>query len=173
MGQNTESSGTGIVPYRSPYGHFPARGFPEAANSTFRAGNIIEPSTAGSTSGHRVTIASSLSTKVLGVAAEAASSNADQTISVYEARPEIEFKGWVKEVIASTMLWQDRSFAYDSTKGIHYLAVNATAAEQRVIITEIGSTADGGEAQLAGIGDTNGYVAFRFIPDFSFYGQST
>jgi hypothetical protein len=173
MGQNTPSSASGIRPYRSPYGHFPGRSYPEAGASTFHAGNVVEPSTVGSTASHRVALMSSLSANILGVAGEVASGVIDTPIPVYEARPEIEFKGWVKEVIASSLVWDDRSLAYDSTLGIHYLAVNATAGDQRVVITEVGSTAGGPEQQLAGIGDTQGYVAFKFIADFSMYGKST
>lgn len=173
MGQNTPSSASGIRPYRSPYGHFPSRSYPEATASTFHTGNFVEPSTVGSTASHRVALMSSLSVNILGVAGEAATSTRDEPIVVYEARPEIEFKGWVKEVIASSLVWADRSIAYDSTLGIHYLASDTDAGDQRVVITEVGSTAGGPEQQLAGIGDTNGYVAFRVIPDFSMYGKST
>ena len=173
MGQNTESSASGMRPYRSPYGHFPVRNYPEAAASTFHAGNLVTPSTVGSTASHKVALMSSLSSDILGVAASAASGTDGDLVPVYEARPEIEFKGWIKEVIASSLVWNDRSVAYDSTQGIHYLAVNATADEQRVVITEVGPSAGGPEQQLAGIGDTNGYVAFRVIPDFSIYGKST
>lgn len=173
MGQNTASSASGIRPYRSPYGSFPTRNYPERADSTFHLGNCVEPSTVGSSQSHRIELMSSLSSNILGVAAETASGTADNMIPVYEARPELEFKGWVKEIIASSLTWADRSIVYDSTLGIHYLAVNASATDQRAVITEIGSTLGGPEQQLAGIGDTDGYVAFKFIGLYTKHGQST
>lgn len=177
MAQNTESSGTGLQPYRSPYGHFPIRGYQQTTNSTFVAGHVVERNT--STDAHRITTASSNSTMILGVVAEAGSSNAasgaqdgQRVLPVYEARPEIEFRGWIKEVIASTMVGEVRGFHRDSSVNIDVLGRSTGAA--RVQITEVGSDSNqSAKNKLASIGDTNGYVAFRFLPEYTQFGQSS
>src|SRR3990167_4652136 len=174
MAQQTESSGTGLRPYRSPYGMFPMRGYQQTSISTFVAGHLVQLNTA--TNAHRITTASSNSTRLVGVAAEAGSSLAaaglqdgQRIIPVYEARPEIEFMGWVKgEAIASTMVGQLRGFARDSTRNIDYLTSSQTTSAFRVQITEVGADSNVSEqSRLASIGDTNGYVAFRFMPAYT------
>lgn len=176
MAQNTESSRTGIVPYRSPFGQdVPIRGFPESTVQTFLARQLVQLSTTPATASHRITAASSLSTSYLGVAMDAASSVQNRVIPVAMAYSDVEFRGWVKEVIASTMMGQFRSIARDTTRAIDYLATNSTEGDLRVQITEIGSDSQAAQPGdlLAAIGDTNGYVAFRFLPEFTAFGKST
>lgn len=143
------SSGHGPVPYRSPFGQTPIFTGLEVSGSTFRAGNLLQAGT--STSSHRVGFMSTNSTTIVGIAGAPASSVQDTRIPVYEANPAIEFKAAVKEVIASTLVGAQRSWAYDSTLGIHYIDQNATGAS--VVITEC----------LSDLGSTNGFVAFRFL----------
>ncbi len=175
MADHTESSGTGIRPYRTPYGAFYTRGFPESTGSTFASGHLVELESAQSTDAHRVTQASSLSTAYLGVAADPASSVQDTMIPVFMADPVNEFIGWFKGTLASSLLTGHStgyvSIAHDSTRNIDYVAQNSTAANQRVQITQIGiSDIAGGPYN---IGDTNGYVAFRFLNEFTAFGKST
>lgn len=143
------SSGHGPRPYRSPFGQTPIFSGLEVAASTFRAFNVLEQ--AATTNSHRVRIMSSNSTSIVGIAAAPASSVQDTPIPIYEANPQIEFVAAVKEVIASTLVGARRSWAFDSTLGIHYIDQNATGAS--VVISGL----------LTDIGTTNGLVTFRFL----------
>ena len=143
------SSGHYPAPHRCPWGQAPIYGALEVAASTFRVGNLLEQ--AATTNSHRVRIMSTNSVTIVGIAAAAASSVQDTKLTVYEANPLVEFKAAVKEVIASTLVGARRSWAYDSTLGIHYVDANATGAS--VVITEC----------LSDLGSTNGFVAVRFL----------
>lgn len=143
------SSGHGPRPYRSAFGQSPIFSGLEVAASTFRAGNLLEQ--AATTNSHRVRLMSTNSTTIVGIAAAPASSVQDTLIPVYEANPAVEYLAAVKEVIASTLVGARRSWAYDSTLGIHYIDQNATGAS--VVIT--GCVSD--------LGSTNGFVTFRFL----------
>jgi hypothetical protein len=149
MAQVDLSSGHGPRPYRSAFGQTPIYGGLEVAASTFRAGNLLEQ--AATTNSHRVRIMSTNSVAIVGIAAAPASSVQDTVIPIWEANPHVEFIGAVKEAIASTLVGARRSFAYDSTLGIHYIDQNATGAS--VVIT--GCVTD--------LGTTNGFVTFRFL----------
>lgn len=149
MAQVDLSSGHGPRPYRSAFGQTPIYSALEVAASTFRAFNILEA--AATTNSHRVRIMSSNSTTIVGIAGAAASSVQDTALPVYEARPSDEFLAAVKETIASTLVGARRSWAYDSTLGIHYIDQNATGAS--VVITGLQTD----------IGTTNGFVTFRFL----------
>jgi hypothetical protein len=143
------SSGHGPRPYRSPFGQPPIYSALEVAASTFRAGNLLEQ--AATTNSHRVRIMSSNSTSIVGIAGAPASSVQDTLIPVHEPNPGVEFIAAVKEVIASTLVGARRSWAYDSTLGIHYIDQNATGAS--VVITGLQTD----------LGTTNGLVTFRFL----------
>lgn len=178
MAQNTESSRTGIRPYRSPYGHFPIGVYQETTNSTFIAGHLVQLNTA--TNAHRLVSASSNSTRYLGVVAEAGSSDAavgemsgQKRKPVYLARPEVEFMGWIKEVIQSTLIGQYRGFQRDTTRAIDVIGGSTTPSGRRALITEVGSDSNISAGNLASIGDTNGYVAFRFTPEHTEFAKPT
>lgn len=149
MAQVNLSSGHGPRPFRSAFGQTPIFSGLELAASTFRAFNILEQ--AGTTNSHRVQIMSSNSTAIVGIAAAPASSVQDTPVPVYEANPTVEFIAAVKEAIASTLVGARRSWAYDSTLGIHYIDQNATGAS--VVITGLQTD----------IGTSNGFVTFRFL----------
>jgi hypothetical protein len=149
MAQFDLSSGHGPAPYKSPFGQTPIFGGLEVAASTFRAGNIVEQ--AATTNSHRIRFMSTNSTTIVGIAAAPASSVLDTVLTVYEANPLVEFKAAVKETIASTLVGARRSWAYDSTLGIHYIDQNATGAS--VVITGL----------ITDIGTSNGLVSFRFL----------
>ena len=145
----TLSSGHGPRPFRSAFGQTPIYGGLEVAASTFRSGNLVEQ--AATTNSHRIRIMSTNSTTIVGIAAAPASSVQDTVIPVWEANPHVEFIAAVKEAIASTLVGARRSWAYDSTLGIHYIDQNATGAS--VVITGLATD----------IGTTNGFVTFRFL----------
>lgn len=167
MADKQATSGTGLRPYKSPYGHFPIVGYLEDTGSTFAAGDLVIQGT--STSSHRIIAATSNATTYIGVAGDAASSVIDTNIPVYEAEPQAEFIGWVKETIASTMVGEYRHFARDTSLAIDYLSAATTNA--RVIITRVGlQDVAGGPYD---VGDTNGYVAFKFIADHTAFGPKT
>jgi len=143
------SSGHGPRPYRSAFGQSPIFSALEVGGSTFRAGNLLEQGT--TTNSHRVKFMSTNSTTIVGIAGAPASSVQDTVFPVYEANPSVEFVAAVKEVIASTLVGARRSWAYDSTLGIHYIDQNATGAS--VVLTGL----------VSDIGSTNGFVTFRFL----------
>ncbi len=149
MAQFDLSSGHGPRPFKSPFGQTPIFGGLEVSGSTFRAGNLVEQ--AATTNSHRIRFMSTNSTTIVGIAAAPASSVQDSVISIYEANPLVEFIAAVKESIQSTLVGARRSWAYDSTLGIHYIDQNATGAS--VVITGLQTD----------IGTSNGLVTFRFI----------
>lgn len=166
MAQHTPSSGTGLRPHETQYGSFPIRGYPESTGQSFLAGQLVQLNSDASTDAHRVEAASSNSTGYLGIAASAASSNQDDMVSVYEARPYHRFVGWVKETILSSMVGEYRQFQRDTTLAIDYLGTATTNA--RAMITKVGLTDVAGGPY--NIGDTNGYVEFEFVDDFTMFG---
>lgn len=167
VADHTETSGTGIRPYRSHFGSFPIQGFGEDVNSTFKAGDLVAQGT--STSSHRIVTASSNSSLYMGVAGDAASSVTDNNIPVYLARPGVEFIGWAKETISSTMVGEYRQFARDTSKAIDYLSAATTNARARITRVGLQDVAGG----PYDIGDTNGYVAFEFVADWTAFGPKT
>lgn len=169
MAQHQETSGTGIRPYRSNFGSFPIRGYPESTASTFAGGDLVQLDMDAATNTHRIEVASSNSTAYLGVTGDAASSNQDQVIPVYEAKPGAQFIGWVKETILSSMVGEYRHFARDTTRAIDYLSAATTNARARIVEVNLQDVAGGPYA----IGDTNGYVAFEFVADWTAFGPKT
>lgn len=171
MADHTPSSNTGLRPALNHGGPSPIEGFAESTAQSFKYGHLVQYDEDGGTNAHRIEVASSLSTSYLGVAADAASSVLGTILPVYTADGGQRFYGWVKETILSTMLGQDRSFGRDSTLAIDYLSVNSTADEQRAQITRIGLQ------EIAGgpynINDSNGYVEFKFLGDFTAFGKTT
>jgi hypothetical protein len=169
MADHTESSGTGIKPYRTFFGSMPTLGYPESASSTFAYGDLVQLNQDASTDVHRVEVASSLSTAYLGVAAGNASSNQDDVIPIYVAHQNAEFIGWFKGTLASSITGTYRNFARDTTRAIDYISSSGTGVT--VQITEVGlQNIAGGPYN---VGDSNGYVAFRFNPDNTAFGAST
>jgi len=150
----------------------PTRTFEESTASSYAYGDLVQLDTGSTATTHQVVEASSLSSGYLGVAADAASSVQGATRTVYMAYPDIEFKGFVKETITSSMVGQYRAFARDTSLGIDYLAVNSSAGDQRAQITEIGTDTNS-KGPLGNYNDTNGYVAFRFLSEFTAFGKST
>jgi hypothetical protein len=172
MGQRTHSSGTFIQPYRSPYSHFPIRGYPESTGSTFAAGDLVELDAASTATFGQVVEASSNSTRYLGVAADAASSvQGGALIPVYEARPECEFIGWCKELITSTMIGALRGLHRDTTLGIDVVGSTQSTGAMRVQITEVETQSTDAGTKLGALGDTGGYVAFRFLSQHTAFAQ--
>lgn len=158
MADYTPSSGSIMQPYRSPWGAFPIRHFAENNGSTFKLGQLVMQSTQASTAAHRVEEMSTLSTAIVGVAAQDATGTVDTKIPVWEANPSVEFKGVAKGTLASSNVGSAYAFAYDSTKAIYYVDLaTATVGSVRCIVTEIVSP--------SAVGDSNGYVAFKFLTE--------
>lgn len=169
MADHTETSGTGLRPYRSNFGSFPIRGYPESTGQSFLANQLVQLNSDASTDAHRVEAASSNSTGYLGVAGDRASSVQDNVIPVYEAKPGAQFLAWVKETILSSMVGEYRQFSRDTTRAIDYLSAATTNA--RVVIVEVGlQDVAGGPYN---IGDTNGYVAVEFVADHTVFGPKS
>lgn len=116
-----------------------------------------------STSFHKVygVTASSFATvstqgAVVGIAGSTAESNSAHGISVtvYEANPMCEFKAVTQnDTLKSSAVGSFRTLAWDSTYNVAYVDLGASsAADNRVIVTGL----------LNDIGDSGGYVTFRF-----------
>lgn len=166
---STATSGTGIRPYRTNYGSFNARGFPESTGSTFAEGDLVQLNMDASTDTHRVEVASSNSTAYLGVAGSAASSVQDNNVTVWEAKPGNVFIGWVQETILSSMVGEYRHFSRRTTPGVDVLSAATTNARVRIVEVGLQDVAGG----PYDIGDTNGYVAFEFVADWTAFGPKT
>ena len=158
----TLSSGSICRPYRSPWGAFPTRGMrTESTSAAIALGQPVTLGTAGSTT-YDCAIASTIANffNLIGIAAEAEASGgssavASATISVWEANPLVEFKAVTKGgVLASSLVGLRRQLAHDSTLNISYVELGAsTATDWRVVVTQ----------NLDAVGDSGGYVAFRFL----------
>lgn len=164
----TLSSGSICRPYRSPWGAFPTRTFTVSTGVSSAAipigrqvtldYTLADPTTnagyvKGSTGAHLATF------YLVGIAAEAASGSTAvagvTAISVWEANPLVEFKAATREgTLQSSQVGLTKSLYWDSTLAIACVDLGAsTAADNRVVITQL----------LDAVGDSGGYVAFRFI----------
>lgn len=152
MADITPTSNSWPYPYRTPWGAAHTVSYRESTAQSFRLGYLLQSDTAVSTSAHRVVTASTLSTALIGIAAEKASSAIDTFIPVWEANPMTEFVWQTKEALASTMIGAARSIGFDSTLNIYYINANSSEAEARLTITGF----------FDAIGDTNGRVIARF-----------
>lgn len=165
MAQISLSSNTVIRPYRTRTGSPRIATFQgastAASTAVIRVGQVVSFDLT-STSSHRLIRCSSaaagiLSTSIAGIAAAgfspALGSGSSASIPIWAADGETEFifptkiSGTTPALLGSIM-----GLDYDSTLAIHHLAINSTAADQRVRITEV-----------IDVGDTNGYVAGVFI----------
>ncbi len=166
MAQISLSSNTVITPYRTRTGSPRIMTFQGASTvastETIRPGQVVSFLLGTGTSAHRLVRCSSaaagiLSTSIAGIAA-AAYGPADGTastgsIAVWVADGVTEFKfptkiaGTTPELVGTIM-----GLNYDSSLAINFLAVNSTAGDQRVRVTEVLNP-----------GDTNGFVAGVFI----------
>ena len=160
----TLSSGSICRPYRSPWGAFPTRGVrTESTSAAIAVGQPVTLGTAGSTTYDcAIAVAGNAPNmfNTIGIAAEAeaaggSSAVAGATISVWEANPLVEFKAVTKGgVLASSLVGLRRSLVWDSTLGIAWVDLSAsTATDWRVLVTQ----------NLDAVGDSGGYVAFRFL----------
>jgi hypothetical protein len=168
MADYTLSSRDRIRPYRSRAGS-PRTVTKDASTSVSTSlialGDVVQFD-ATSTATHRVvrsstgTLGGILSTNYVGVAAQADASDGSTTglgegkrpISIWAADPQTEFKFPAEGTLAATLVNAARALKWDSTLGIHVVALgNSTAAVLPVVITEVFN-----------VGDTNGYVAGRF-----------
>ena len=162
------SSGNICRPFRSPWGNFPVRGFTIStgiSSAVIHLGRIVGLDVNTSTNGARIIVSSQtagvvMSTAIVGVAAEAVSSNdstsaTDRVIPVWEANPQVEFRANTQgAVLASSQVGITKALVWDSTLTIHKVDLsNSTLINQRVFITQL----------IDAIGDSGGAVAFKFL----------
>lgn len=104
-----------------------------------------------------------LGTNIVGVAAEASTSDGSTTglsdyrnrrLSVWEATLDTEFQFPCKLILASTLVNTGLELSWDSSLNIHHLSANSTAGDQTVIVTGIPPGTEG---------DTGGYLYGRFF----------
>lgn len=159
----TLSSGSICRPYRSPWGAFPVRSMPIStgvSSLTIHVGQTVILDARTSTCGHRV-YANSANNPIgiVGIASESpnkpgSTTTVDTEIPVWEANPLVEFKAVTKGgTLVSSIVGSARTLEFDSTLNIHWVDLGASSAvDNRVIVTEL----------IDGIGDSGGYVAFKF-----------
>ena len=173
MAQYTPSSGNYCRPVRSPWGNFPVRGFqPISTSLQLSPGQLLTLGTAGSTDTHRVIAdvtgskAGQAAVRIVGICAEVyaatpnSSATTPNTVSVWEANPNVEFMAVTTgAALASSQVGKRCPLTWDSTLRIEIIDLAiSTATDARVVITGI----------LPGLtgnvdGDSGGYASFRFI----------
>ena len=173
MAQYTPSSGDYCRPYRSPWGAFPTRQFPTLSTQTAQVfqGTVMTLGTVLSSAANVVIPSTTVGTPpnlIVGVLAEripafTSSAVTPPTVMVWEANPNVEFvavsRGGAQ---ASSIVGLRKSLSWDSTLNVVMIDLTAsTAADWRVILTQ--ATAPVGNNGAAALGDSGGYVAFRFI----------
>lgn len=101
-----------------------------------------------------------MSTMIVGIAAEAYSSNDstganDHVLSFWAANPMVEFRAQTQgAALASSLVGAVKAIVWDSTLTIHKIdATNSTTLNVRALVTQL----------IDNIGDTGGAVAFRFL----------
>jgi|TARA_R110002110_G_scaffold344363_6_gene554347 hypothetical protein len=159
MAQFTISSGDTLRPFKSRSGGVVLESGPESTAQTFRVGAVLELDTQVSTSKHRLRVAlTSASTVtsqgIVGVAAEGASSNTDQTAIYWPVNSDTEFIGRSRGLaLASTQVGNYYGLFYDSTKTVFGVDMaNAVSTSMRVQVTGL----------VDDVGDTGGQVRFKF-----------
>lgn len=159
MADYTISSGDYIKPYRCPWGQIEMRSAPESTAQTFVYGDVLELDKGTSSGANRVRRASTTgstcnSTAIVGVAAQAASSNVTQTVSYYTASPSNEFEGRTRGgLLALSNVGAEFGLFRDSTKNVWLVDLgNTQSTSARVIVTEL----------IDQVGDSGGMVAFKF-----------
>lgn len=157
MAEITLSSGSGIRPYRSPWGAFPTINLTLSTGVSSAAIYLGDPLTLdGSHQVKRSTASSHV--QLAGIAAEANSSGSSGTaILAWDVNPMVEFSAYTKGgALTSTMVGATRPIIRDSTLNIWYIPTAATTqADERVLITGF----------VDSLGDTGGQVSFRFLKD--------
>ena len=168
MADITLSSGNICRPYRSPWGNFPIRGFTIStgiSSNLIQLGRVVSLDANTATNGSRILPSSQvagvvMSTLIIGVAAEAVSSNdsttaTDKVIPVWEANPQVEFRANTQgAVLASSQIGATKALVWDSTLTIHKVDLsNSTALNVRCVVTQL----------IDAIGDSGGAVVFKFL----------
>lgn len=156
MADFTISSGDFIRPYRTPAEVLSA---PESTNQVFRFGDVVQLDKGVSTSAHRVARASTsgstcISTSILGIAGNAASSVVDTQLSVFAASNRNEF--WARTrggLLAGATVGAYYGLFRDSSKNVWLVDLgNTQSTSLRVQVTGL----------LDAIGDSGGAVTMKF-----------
>lgn len=187
MADLTLSSGSICRPFRSPWGAFPTREFgcsTGVSSAAIYVGSILttdNDDVVAQTSNASMVQASTGDAAaavfyIAGIAAQQVSGSTavrDGKVSCWEANPLVEFKAVTKGgTLESSHVGMTKKLTFDSTLNIAYVQLGAsTAAEHRVVITQL----------VDSIGDSGGYVAFRFLTGLAgniqgssaFYNSST
>ena len=164
MASNVVSSNWRIFPYRSAKGSARIMPFPQGSTVSslvFRAGDPVQFDTRAATNAYRVVFARPSATDhlqlVVGVAAEesAAGDSVGTKRPIYIADVDTEFVAYSKSSLVSTHIGSTYALYLDSTLNIWYVELNETASTSACVeITEL----------VDDLGDSNGRVAFKFIP---------
>ena len=169
MADITLSSGSICEPHRSAWGGFPTRSFGVStgvSSAAIYVGSIMtmdnddvvaQTSNASQVQASTGTAAAALF-YLAGISAQAVSGSTavrDTACTVWECHPDVEFRAATKGgTLESSHVCMTKKLTWDSTLNIAYVQLGAsTAAEHRVLITGL----------IDAIGDSGGYVSFRFL----------
>lgn len=156
----TISSGDYMRPYRTQGTDAISLDYkPESTAQSFLVGALLEADSLVSTSAHRLRIAkvsasTVVSTAILGIAAEPASSVTDATRIFWPVNGQVEFMARTRgSTLNSTNIGQPFGLFFDSTKNVFGVDLaNTQSTSIRVVITGL----------IDGVGDSGGYVRFKF-----------
>lgn len=164
MADKTLSSGDFCRPYRSPWGAFPTRTLQLStgiSSAAINLGGLIRLDDRSTAVTNRVyQTVTPIEPLLAGIAAEAVTTPqaaASVThIPVWEANPMVEFKAVTKNgTLQPEHVGSGKALAWDSTLNLLYVDLgNSSAGDARVLVTEL----------IDQVGDSGGYVAFRFLP---------
>lgn len=168
MADLTLSSGSICRPLRTPWGAFHTISYgisTGVSSATIHVGRpvTLDYTEAGNTSNAEMVKASTGDNTfyLVGIAAEQASGSTatrGTKITVWEANPMQEFKAVSKAgTLESSHIGLTKTLHWDSTLNIAYVDLSAsTATDHRVVVTKL----------IDSIGDSGGYVGFRFISNY-------
>ncbi len=164
MASNLVSSNWRIFPYRSAKGSPRIMPFPQGSTVStlvFRAGDVVQFDTRAATNSMRVVLAMPSAQdhviELVGVAAEeaAAGDSVGTKRSVWVADADTEFVAYTKSSLVSSHIGSSYAILRDSTLNVWYVECGERGSTSNCVeITEL----------VDDLGDSNGRVAFKFIP---------
>ncbi len=160
MADWTISSGDYMRPYKTQGGDGVAlQAGPESTAQSWVVGSLLELDSQVATSNFRLRQAlrsnsTITSTSLIGIAAEPASSNTDQTRIYWPIVPNVEYCARTRgSTITSTNVGQPYGLFFDSTKNVYGVDLaNQVSTSLHVVITGL----------IDAVGDSGGYVRFKF-----------
>lgn len=152
MATRTVTSKDWMKPFR---GKLRCAAYPEGATQSFKIGAPVILSSVSGQETSVITAAADPETRILGLAAEAATGTTGSMISIWIADSDAEFMGVIEDGAALLRTNVDTLYAlvYDSTNTIWRVDTSDTSHDS-VVVTSL----------IDDVGTVNGRVSFAFIP---------